>query len=102
MGDTCMGGKQYFVYIMASKSRTLYTGVTSDLQRRVYEHKRNLVAGFTSKYNITRLVYFEETGEVWAALAREKQIKGWVRRRKVAMIESANPTWEDLSANWDT
>ncbi|MGH7771135.1 MAG: GIY-YIG nuclease family protein [Candidatus Binatia bacterium] len=92
--------KQYYVYIMTNKSRTLYTGVTSDLERRVYEHKQRLVPGFTGKYNITRLVYFEVTYDVRAAIAREKQIKGWLRRKKIALIESVNPEWKDLSVRW--
>jgi len=92
--------RQYYVYIMTNKSRTLYTGVTNDLNRRVYEHKQKLVPGFTSKYNITRLVYFEATTDIRAAIAREKQIKGWLRSKKVALIESANPKWDDLSAGW--
>ncbi len=85
---------------MTNKSRTLYTGVTSDLERRVYEHKQRLVPGFTGKYNITRLVYFEVTYDVRAAIAREKQIKGWLRRKKIALIESVNPEWKDLSVRW--
>jgi len=92
--------KQYYVYIMTNKSRTLYTGVTNDLERRVYEHKQKLVPGFTARYNITRLVYFEATEDVQAAIVREKQIKGWLRRKKIALIESANPRWEDLSVKW--
>ena len=92
--------KQYFVYIMSNKSRTLYTGVTNDLNRRVYEHKHKLTPGFTSKYNITRLVYFEVTSDIRSAIAREKQIKGWLRAKKMALIESVNPTWADLSADW--
>jgi putative endonuclease len=92
--------KQYYVYIMTNKSRTLYTGVTNDLERRVYEHKQKLVPGFTTKYNITQLVYFEATQDVRAAIAREKQIKGWLRTRKIALIESANPEWKDLSIGW--
>ncbi len=91
---------QYYVYIMTNKSRTLYTGVTNDLERRVYEHKQKLVPGFTSKYDITKLVYFEVTEDVLAALAREKQIKGWLREKKIALIESVNPDWADLSAEW--
>jgi len=83
---------------MSNQSRTLYTGVTNDIVRRVYEHKHKLVPGFTSKYNITRLVYFEETNDIQVALAREKQLKGWVRQKKIALIESANPKWMDLSA----
>jgi len=85
---------------MTNKSRTLYTGVTNDLERRVYEHKQKLVPGFTARYNITRLVYFEATEDVQAAIVREKQIKGWLRRKKIALIESANPRWEDLSVKW--
>ena len=82
---------------MTNKSRTLYTGVTNDLERRVYEHKQKLVPGFTAKYNITRLVYFEVTQDIQAAIAREKQIKGWLRSKKIALIESVNPGWKDLS-----
>ena len=74
--------KQYYVYIMTNRSRTLYTGVTNELERRVYEHRNHLVPGFTSKYNITRLVYFEDTPDVLSAIAREKQIKGWLRAKK--------------------
>jgi putative endonuclease len=92
--------KKYFVYIMTNRSRTLYTGVTNDLHRRAYEHKHKLVPGFTAKYNIDRLVYFEETSDVAAAIAREKQIKGWLRAKKVALIEAANPQWNDLGAGW--
>jgi putative endonuclease len=92
--------KRYYVYIMSSHSRTLYTGVTSDVRRRVYEHKRKLMPGFTSKYKVSRLVYFGWTGDAWAALAREKQIKSWRRAKKLALIESRNPLWADLSAGW--
>jgi putative endonuclease len=92
--------KQYYVYILASRSRNLYAGVTNDLERRVYEHKQKLVPGFTAKYNIDRLVYFETTKDVDVAISREKQIKGWLRSRKIALIESVNPTWDDLSASW--
>ncbi len=93
--------KQYHVYIMASVSRVLYTGITNNLERRVYEHKHKLIPGFTSKYNITRLVFYETTTDVHAALEREKQIKGWLRVKKIALIESVNPTWEDLSDRRD-
>ena len=92
--------KQYYVYILTNRSKTLYIGVTNDLQRRMYEHKHHLVAGFTSKYHITYLVYFEETSDVNAALAREKHIKGWLRAKKVPLIESSNPDWRDLSEEW--
>ena len=87
----------YYVYIMTNKSRTLYVGVTNNLERRVHEHQQKLVAGFTSKYNVTQLAYFEGTQDIHAAIAREKQIKGWVRRKKIALIESVNPKWKDLS-----
>jgi putative endonuclease len=92
--------KQYYVYILASRSRNLYVGVTNELERRVYEHKQKVVPGFTTKYNIERLVYFEATEDVHSAISREKQIKGWLRSRKIALIESMNPTWDDLSASW--
>ena len=92
--------KQYYVYIMASKSKTLYTGVTDDLLRRVFEHKNRLIEGFTKKYNITSLVYYEVTSDIQAAIQRERQIKGWLRRKKISLIEIANPEWEDLSNGW--
>jgi putative endonuclease len=82
---------------MTNKSGTLYTGVTNNLERRIYEHKHHLVNGFTKKYRIERLVYFEETNDINAAISREKQIKGWVRKKKIALIESMNPDWKDLS-----
>jgi putative endonuclease len=87
----------YYVYIMTNRSMTLYTGVTNNLERRVYEHKHKLLDGFTKKYNIARLVYYEATDDVQWAIAREKQIKGWLRRKKVALIESVNPEWRDLA-----
>jgi len=92
--------KDYYVYIMSNVSRTLYVGMTANLERRVYEHKQKLSPGFTRKYNLTLLVYFESTSDVLAAIAREKQIKGWARAKKVSMIESVNPRWLDLSAQW--
>ena len=99
--DTRTTLKQYYVYIMRNRSGTLYTGVTNNLQRRVNEHRRGSVPGFTSKYRIMHLVYFETTNNVKEAIAREKQIKGWVRKRKIELIESVNPDWEDLAADWD-
>jgi putative endonuclease len=90
----------YYVYIMTNNSKTLYTGMTNDLTRRVYEHKQRLIPGFTQKYNITKLVYFEETSDVNAAILREKQIKGWLREKKITLIESMNPEWKDLSVGW--
>jgi putative endonuclease len=85
---------------MTNPSKTLYTGVTNDLVRRVYEHTNKMVDGFTKKYNITKLVYFEETNDVQAAISREKQIKGWLRSKKIALIQSVNPGWTDLSEGW--
>ena len=90
--------KQYFVYILASKSRTLYIGITNNLHRRLYEHKHGLIQGFTAKYNVNRLVYYEYTEDVNAAIAREKELKGWLRAKKIGLIESINPAWDDLSA----
>ena len=85
---------------MTNKSGTLYTGVTNELVRRVYEHKNHLVKGFTDKYNITKLVYYETTNDVRSAIEREKQIKGWLRKKKIDLIESTNPEWRDLSEDW--
>ncbi len=90
----------YYVYILANISKSLYTGITNDLMRRVYEHKHKLLPGFTGRYNINELVYFEETSDVQTALAREKEIKGWRRSKKTHLIESLNPKWVDLSAGW--
>jgi putative endonuclease len=91
---------QYYVYIMTNATGTLYTGVTNDLRRRVYEHKYGLNEGFTKRYHITRLAYFEVVGDVQTALAREKQIKKWRRSKKIALIKATNPTWRDLSEDW--
>ncbi len=89
--------REYFIYIMTNKRNgTLYTGVTNNLARRVYEHKHKLRKGFTSKYDLSSLVYYERFSDIRDAIAREKQIKGWVRVRKKALIESMNPQWEDL------
>jgi putative endonuclease len=84
---------------MASAARVLYVGVTGHLARRVWDHKNIQVPGFTARYRVTELVYFEAFGDIRAAIAREKQIKGWLRTKKVALIESFNPRWEDLSAD---
>ena len=95
-----MKGK-YYVYMLTNvKNTVLYTGVTNDLQRRVYEHKNKLIDGFTEKYNVNKLVYFEETTDVRSAITREKQIKGWVRIKKDALIATQNPEWKDLSLDW--
>ena len=92
--------RTYYVYLMASRSRVLYTGVTNNLARRINEHKRGLIPGFTSRYRVTRLMYFEEFADVRVAIAREKEIKGWVRMRKLRLIEERNPTWADLADLW--
>ena len=90
----------YCVYIMASHSKVLYTGMTSDLGRRVYEHKTKALPGFSKRYNTSRLVYFESTDNAYSAITREKQIKRWLRRRKIELVESVNPEWLDLAADW--
>jgi putative endonuclease len=90
--------RTYYVYIMASRSRVLYTGVTNDLARRVDEHKRCVNAGFTRRYRITRLVYFEEFADIRDAIAREKEVKSWTRARRVGLVERRNPLWQDLTS----
>jgi len=92
--------KFYYVYIMTNRSKTLYTGVTSKLETRVFEHKNGCKHGFTARYKLDRLVYFERFGAVHAAIAIEKQIKGLLRIKKIALIVSQNPTWKDLSKGW--
>jgi putative endonuclease len=90
---------RYHVYILSNASRTLYVGVTNDLIRRVWEHQNKVIPGFTARYHVTELVWCEETGNIAAAIEREKQIKGWRRERKLALVSEANPTWRDLSAD---
>ena len=92
--------KRYYVYIMASRSRTLYTGVTNDVYRRALQHKKGEVEGFTKRYNINRLVHYEEFKYVDNAIKREKQIKAWTRAKRLALIQSENPTWQDLADGW--
>jgi putative endonuclease len=92
--------KTYHVYIMSNTSKMLYVGVTGDIHRRVFEHKNKLVPGFSQKYNLHRLIYCEAFGHIRDAIAREKQIKGWLRSRKVALIASSNPGWRDLTEDW--
>jgi putative endonuclease len=92
--------RQFFVYILSSRSRTLYIGVTNDIGRRVDEHRRGVGSKFTSKYHVGRLVYVEVTPDVHSAIMREKQIKGWRREKKLALINAFNPAWEDLAAGW--
>ena len=91
----------YFVYILSNWNHSvLYIGVTNNLERRLYEHKNHLVDGFTDKYNVTKLVYFENTSDVRSAIAREKQLKGWTRAKKIALVNKENPGWCDLSLQW--
>ena len=92
---------KYYVYIMSSYRGTLYTGVTNDLNRRAYEHRHKLVPGFTKKYNVSRLVYWQATESLESAKVKEKQIKGWRRSKKVELIEAENPDWMDLADSWD-
>ncbi|MBU0509857.1 GIY-YIG nuclease family protein [bacterium] len=92
--------RTYYVYIVASLTRKLHIGSTSDLKRRLYEHKHRLIEGFTAKYNMNRLVYYEETTDARAVVERERQLKGWRREKKVALIHSVDPAWKDLSAEW--
>ena len=92
--------KTLYVYILASRSGTLYIGVTNDIGRRIYEHKHGLVPGFSTKYKIHCLVYVEEFDRAAEAIAWEKQLKGWTRKRKIALVESSNPTMSDLSTEW--
>ena len=92
--------KYSYVYILSdTNNNVLYTGVTSDLLKRVWEHKKHIVDGFTKRYNVTKLVYYEEGEDINSAIAREKQIKGKLRKKKIALIESLNPDWHDLY--WD-
>src|ERR1017187_4927005 len=95
-----MSERTFYVYLLASKSRRLYVGVTNNLERRLFEHKSKEFHGFTKKYNIDRLVYFEQTTDILSAITREKQIKRWNRSRKIRLVEAGNPTWDDLSAEW--
>ncbi len=89
--------KSYYVYILASKTGTLYVGVTNDLERRVLEHKRKLISGFTARYDIDRLIYFQEFGDIKQAIESEKKIKGWTRQKKIDLIKTINPDVKDLA-----
>ena len=92
--------RQYYVYIMTNRSRTLYIGVTNDLERRVYEHKSESIDGFTKRYRMNRLVYFDSTNSIEGAISEEKRVKVWRRSKKIDLIEEANPGWKDLSDGW--
>jgi putative endonuclease len=94
--------KTYYVYLLTNwNNKVMYVGMTNNLKRRVYEHKHKLIKGFTAKYNVNKLVYFEQTSDVRAAIAREKEIKKWRREKKNRLVEKANPEWKDLSTEWD-
>lgn len=95
-----MSPRSYYVYIMSNYSRILYIGVTNDLERRIGEHKSKLIDGFTKRYNVTKLIYVEECGEIEDAIRREKEIKGWRREKKLALIQAENPGWLDLFAEF--
>ena len=93
--------KSYYVYLITNwNNKVLYIGVTNNLERRLYEHKNKLIDGFTKKYNVNKLVYFEETTDIKSAIAREKEIKGWRREKKNKLIESSNKHWKNLSEDW--
>ena len=91
----------YYIYILASNSRVLYTGVTNNIEERVHQHKSKSTPGFTRKYNINHLVYYESFDYIEDAIFREKQIKGWIRKKKIQLIESLNPSWSDLARDWN-
>ena len=93
--------RTYYTYILTNNSGTLYIGVTNDLHRRMNEHRERRNEGFTARYNIHRLVYFETTRDILNSIRREKEWKGWKRARKIALINSMNPGWKDLSAGWE-
>lgn len=92
---------EYYVYILTNwNNKVMYVGVTNDIERRIFEHKNKLIEGFTKKYNVDKLVYFEITSSIEAAIEREKQLKGWKRIRKNELVEANNPSWTDLSESW--
>jgi putative endonuclease len=98
VGVVCMRARTYYVYLLTNWDNTvMYVGMTNDLERRMHEHKEKTVKGFTEKYNVTKLVYFEQGSEVNVVIAREKEIKKWRREKKNALVERANPDWRDLS-----
>ena len=98
--DAVQDERTYYTYIVASRSHTLYIGVTGNLHKRAFEHKQKTFEGFSAQYNCNRLVWFERFGSPGAAIAREKQLKGWIRAKKIALIEKMNSAWVDLSEGW--
>ncbi len=95
-----MQERSFFVYIVTNASKTLYIGVTNNLERRVQQHKEKSVPGFTARYNISRLVYFAQFSDPRDAIEYEKKLKGWSRAKKITLVEESNSTWEDLAADW--
>lgn len=92
--------KEYYVYIMSNRTKTLYIGLTNNIMKRVLQHKQKQIEGFTKKYNLIYLVYFESTNSIYDALKREKQLKNWHRQWKINLIEESNKNWDDLSSEW--
>jgi len=92
--------RTYYVYIMASNSEVIYTGMTNNLEAIVYQHKNKLIDGFSKWYNTYKLVWYDKTDDVGAAIKLEKRIKGWIRKKKVALIEESSPSWADLAKDW--
>ena len=93
--------RSYWVYVLTNKPKgTLYVGVTNSLETRIWQHKSKAIEGFSKRYGLDRLVYFEEFRDVNRAIAREKELKGWLRVKKIALVEAGNPAWRDLSAGW--
>ncbi|MCL5428473.1 MAG: GIY-YIG nuclease family protein [Chloroflexi bacterium] len=90
----------YYIYILGNRKGALHVGITNDMERRIYEHKKKLVKGFTRKYNLNQLLFMEEFSDIYQALDAEKQIKGWLRKKKLALIRTMNPKFEDLSKDW--
>ena len=95
-----MRRRQFFIYILASDSGVLYSGITNDLHRRVFEHRSGVFGGFTTRYRVYKLVWWETAEEPRAAIAREKQIKAWSRKKRVSLVTTQNPGWQDLAADW--
>ena len=96
-----LSAMDYFVYILTNwNNKVMYTGVTNNLERRLFEHQNELVEGFTKKYHVHKLVYYESTDDIYSAITREKQIKGWTRAKKNALVDEINPDWRDLSGEW--
>jgi|SRR4030043_22903 len=95
------GNEKYYVYLLTNwNNKVIYVGITNELTRRIYKHKNKMIKGFTEKYNVKKLVYFEETQDINTAIEREKEIKKWRREKKNRLVNSMNPNWDDLSSGW--